>query len=219
MDEKELKELSKSPWDKAINKLREGDIKAGIELIQIIRDNCQKMHNQLTEWIWSLLTFIANKFGEEEVFNALRFRYECFPIRAEGVSVEDLVRREAVYKGAAHHSNIITITEEKDRFVIKENPCGSGGRMRKLRLDTPPTNLGTTSKGYNWSWGKKDVSYYCAHCCVREIMTIEAGIPLISVVECPLKPDDPCYTYIYKKPELVPQKYFQRIGISKNAHL
>jgi len=198
MLEEELKELSSSAWDRAIDAIKKMNAEEAVELINLIRSNCEKMHNQLTEWIWSLLTFIANVYGEEDVGKALRFRHECFPIKVEHLSAEELARNEAIYMGCAHFSNI-SVKEEDDKFIIRKDPCGSGGRMLKQRLNDPPYNLGVTSKGYDWSWEKKGVSYYCAHCCVREEAKINAGGPKIVEIKCPLSPEDPCYTYIYKK--------------------
>ena len=80
----------------------------------------------------------------------------------------------------------------------------------------PPTNLGKTSKPYFWSWSKAGVPYYCTHCCIwHEIMPIETqGYPL-KVTEYSDDPNEPCKWYFYKRPELIPEEYFVRIGKKK----
>jgi hypothetical protein len=108
------------------------------------------------------------------------------------------------------HYSKFTITEEADRYVFRYDPCGSGGRLLRT------SSVGVTKKGYPWSWGKKGISYYCTHCCLLfEIIPIELrGYP-IAIVHCPEKPEDPCIHYYYKKPGLVPEKYFERVGMTK----
>lgn len=116
------------------------------------------------------------------------------------------------------------VWEETDRYVMEMDPCGSGGRMNRgpangsgSRLK-PPYSLGKTSKPYPWSWGKANIPYYCLHCCVwHEVMGIEAAGYPWKVTECPeAGSSEPCYWYIYKAPDLIPEKYFERLGFRKD---
>ena len=77
---------------------------------------------------------------------------------------------------------------------------------------------GTSKKAYPWTWGKVGIPYYCAHCCLElEILPIELrGYPL-AVTEISEKPEDPCIHLLYKSPELIPEKYFTRVGKKKDV--
>ena len=107
------------------------------------------------------------------------------------------------------YSNI-TITEEPDRYVVKLDPCRSGGRLRRTK------SVGTTKKAYPWSWSRSGVCYYCCHdCLLMEIIPIELrGYP-IAVFEYSDNPQDPCVQFYYKRPELIPEEYFTRVGKTK----
>jgi hypothetical protein len=111
----------------------------------------------------------------------------------------------------------ITVAEEEDKYVIYLDPCGSGGRMRREGRDKPPYNYGKTKKAYPWSWGKAGVPYYCVHCCIWSeiIPTEQQGYPH-RVTAYSDDPNEPCAFYIYKRPELIPEEYFARIGKKKD---
>ena len=116
----------------------------------------------------------------------------------------------------------IDIIEDENRISIKMDPCGSGGRMRRgdpvdhtpSRLG-PPYNFGVTRKAYPWSWGKKNVPYYCIHCAINEILPIEWGGYPLWVTGYTDDASNPCYWHFYKDPSLIPEKYFRRLGFSK----
>jgi hypothetical protein len=113
--------------------------------------------------------------------------------------------------------------EDKEKISMILDPCGSGGRMMRVgEIDgLPPRTeapffFGKTRKPYSWSWGKKGVPYYCAHCCVLEILDVERfGFPR-RVVQFPKKPDQPCTWLFYKDPNAIPDIYFTRIGKEKD---
>ena len=79
--------------------------------------------------------------------------------------------------------------------------------------------MGVTKKPHAWSWNKVGIPYYCCHCCAYfEIFPIELrGYP-IRVHEITSNPNDPCIHYYYKKPELIPEKYFKRVGKEKDIN-
>ena len=126
---------------------------------------------------------------EEEVEKMLRYARELLmktAYKGQGkVNPLDNIRLFAegmrAHRCGPGESGNIKIWEEKDRYVMEFDPCGSGGRQRRTgELDglpprnKEPFNLGCTQKAYSWSWGKQNVPYYCLHCSVwHEIMMIE----------------------------------------------
>jgi len=194
----------------------------------------KRLHDLLCDWPYSMMTYIADRFGEEELYRLLRFNaglwkplQDVIPL----ITVEEFVQMNLepmrAHRSGPGEKGDATVTEEPGRFVFSLNPCGSGGRMRRIgELDKtpprtePPYNFGKTKKAYPWSWGKKGVLYYCVHCCVMsEIMPIEWGGFPLRVIEYPDHPSDPCIAYIYKEPELIPEKYYTRVGKKKDLKM
>ncbi|MDO8491637.1 MAG: hypothetical protein Q7T04_06460 [Dehalococcoidia bacterium] len=147
------------------------------------------------------------RFGDEEVEKFCRERYASWvrqwiartPGPRESLDLFAEIFR-ANYTGLAY-------TEEPDRYVMRLDPCGTGGVMRRT------TEVRKIEKAYPWTWGRSGVSYYCDHCCIfQEILPIEMrGYP-ICVTQYSDNPNDPCIHLYYKKPELIPDEYFTRIG-------
>ncbi|MCT8971407.1 hypothetical protein [Microbaculum marinisediminis] len=128
-------------------------------------------------------------------------------------------------------SGALEIEEEEDRWAIRFDPCGSGGRTMRDDPDTgggprmeAPWNLGVTQKEYDWSWNKKGVCLYCVHCCqLNERMPIRRfGYPT-RVVEPPVWPASrkggKCTWYVYKDPALVPDEIYARVGATPPQRL
>lgn len=224
----DLSELGVPTWTLIEQAIKAGKQKEARELLDYMFNHEVKfMHDLYTDWVWGLLTYIADHFGEEHVPEAMKFVSMVNPLDKKSsltdatskVTVEELVQRmaEANRAHCAYPGNI-TVTEEKDRYVLSLNPCGSGGRMRRTGRTKPPYNFGATKKPYPWSWSKAGVSYYCTHCALwTGIMGIEKqGFP-VRVHEYPDNPDEPCRIIFYKKPELIPEKHFTELGKKKDV--
>ncbi|MBW1869635.1 MAG: hypothetical protein JRI73_10180 [Deltaproteobacteria bacterium] len=189
------------------------------------------LHDLFCDWIWDIFTKTSETNGEEAVYKLCRSTQETWMMRRTWKGLSRMSVEERVYLNAevmrSHRCGPkqdggIDIIEEKDRISIKMDPCGSGGRMRRgdpvdgtpSRLG-PPYNFGATKKAYPWSWGRKDVPYYCIHCAINEILPIEWGGYPLWVTGYSDDAAKPCYWHFYKKPELVPDKYFKRLGFKK----
>jgi hypothetical protein len=159
-----------------------------------------------------LTTFIAENMGEEHLEKFWRpyFQQRAGIWLKDSVSAEDRLYRLTEFTRG--HSGNFKVTEEEDRYVMKVDPCGG---LHKL-WRTNRSVVGLTKKAHPWSWGKKGIPYYCTHCCVcYEILPIEiSGYPF-AIKLPPEKPEDPCFTYYYKKQELIPEEYFTRLGKKK----
>jgi hypothetical protein len=225
-------DLGFSTWDKVEEAIRSGEKERAIELLHYLNHVENKgVHDVLCDWVYALLTFIAREYGEEALYQSLRYSAEArmrvgqrqFNV-ASKVSMEENIQTKLealrAHRAGPGESGNVTIRDRGDHYEIVQDPCGTGGRMmRKGELDglpprhEPPFNFGVTSKPYAWSWGMAGVSYYCVHCCVQiEILPIEwRGYP-VRITKPPLKPEDPCVWLYYKKPESIPKEYFERIG-------
>lgn len=222
-----------SSWVRIKEAIEEGRLDDALDLVDYLLPEGKRLHDLMCDWVYSTLDFIAKKMGEETLYEAIRYAGEV--IRRPYINhIKELPVEKMVYLQAegmrSHRSGPgelgnIEITEERDRYVLSFDPCGSGGRMRrKGQLDglpprtAPPFNLGMMSKPYPWSWGKAGVPYYCLHCCIwSEILPIEwIGYP-IRITEYSDDPEKPCRFLFYKDPEQIPEHYFERVGKKKGV--
>lgn len=217
MNKEELDELSMSNLQKVMRALDKGDIEEAKKCALVMEEEAKHAHDLMVDFVWTLLTYIGNNYGDEEVMKALRFRHKGKAQVAErmlGMTPEEAVRFKTMIH-RAHHSNM-SLSEEEDRFVLKLDPCNTGGRMRREGLDREPVNLGKVKKGFPESWNRPDVSYYCVHCGLHSIMSVEKGAPHPTwIYVCPEDPREPCLQYCYKTTAAVPEKYFEELGLRK----
>lgn len=205
-------DLAIPTWALIASAIKAGKEKEALDLLDYARvvEN-QANNDSFVSFVEMILTHLATNFGEEEIPKILTQRYkprmEEFLATTHGM--EEVIQR-CTESQRGHHAKS-TITEEPDKFVIRYDPCGSGGRLRRTR------KVGTTKKAYPWSWAKAGVPYYCCHCCVSwEISAIELqGYP-VRLTLIGDKPEDPCTHLFYKKPELIPVEYFTRVGMKKD---
>ena len=201
-------ELAIPTWTLVREAMQTGRTDEAINFLEYCSAEHRTGSDFLVSFIDDVLTHLAH-FGEEEVEKVLR---QVFYDRTKNrLSVTPSVEKALQIFAESHRSYFgnFTIMEEPDRYVIRCDPCGSGGTLMRTK------NVGRTKKAYPWSWGKSGISYYCTHCCVHEIISTELrGYPLrINLIA--ERPEDPCVHLCYKKPELIPEEYFTRIGMTK----
>ncbi|MFC1917381.1 hypothetical protein ACFLXH_01855 [Chloroflexota bacterium] len=216
-----LDELGISTWTKIKEAIQAEKYQEALSLVDYLNPEGKRLHDVLCDSIWASETYIADNLGEEALYQSLRQTAEPHYKGLQKLTPEEymLLRAESerAQRSGPGEMGDICVTEEKDRYVISLDPCGSGGRMRREGRLAPPYNYGKTKKAHPWSWSKKDVPYYCLHCCIwSEIMPTEwFGYPS-RITAYSDDPDAPCAFYIYKKPELIPEEYFTRIGKKKD---
>lgn len=201
-------ELVIPTWTLVREAIRAGKIDEALTFLDYGFNEIKTIHDSLCSFGDDVLTHLAS-INEEEVYKVLRKRYE--PVIRHWLSdtpgVKESLQRGIEYQRG--HGGECTIIEETDRYVIRCDPCGSGGQLRRTK------DVGKTKKADHWTWSKSGVAYYCVHCCVMwEILPIELrGYPIrINLIGD--RPEDPCIHLYYKKPELIPEEYFKRIGCS-----
>jgi hypothetical protein len=202
-------ELAASTWEVVREAIGLGQRDQALAGLDYCRFETKMMHDSMCSFVDDAITALA-AFGEEEIDALLRKRYE--PVIRRWLSTtpgveESLARCVEFQRG---HGGECRITEEPDRYVVTCDPCGSGGQLRRTK------QLATTARAYDWTWGRAGVPYYCTHCCVMwEILPIEArGVP-IRLNLLGDTPEDPCVHLYYKRPELIPDEYYRRIGLSR----
>ena len=211
MREDRLADLGVPTATLAAEAVKAGRVDEALEFIEYGTFEAKKMHDASVTVIDDFLGHLARRFGEEEIATMWR---ECFHARVANRMALNLTLEQQVQRYAEDHRGHgadLEVFEEKERYVLKLNTCGSGTMLRKTRPD-----LGVTREPHPWSWGRTGVPYYCTHCCIAfEIIATELqGYPA-RIHECPRKADGPCFNYVYKEPEAIPEEYFTRVGAAK----
>lgn len=208
----DTEELTISTWALIQEAIKAGKPEEAMAFLNYCYSETKTVHDNLCSFVDELLTRLAN-FDEVEVYRFLRKRYEPFIRRwlTETPGVKDSLQKGIEYQRG--YGGNCSISEESDRFVVICDPCGSGGQLRRTKQIVP-------MKGpYFWTWGKINIPNYCIHCCVIwEILPIEMrGYP-IRINEIAESPHDPCVHFYYKRPELIPEKFYVRIGQTKTIN-
>ncbi len=214
MQKQELKELATSIYERINRSIEESNKESTLDLVEQIKREQHMFHRDVQMWIHVLLTYIADKLGEDAVHEALRIVDErclgTFTTSVAGpASADDRLRRRAYIWTSRHAINIDEIIEDDEKFTLNLK-CPSGGALRVREQD------GKTRKGHFWSSGEKGVPYYCTHCIISfQEMSIERlGYP--AWISMP-KPDGRCTQYVFKDPRAVPEEYYQRVGKKKKT--
>ena len=159
-----------------------------------------------------MLSYIGEHCGEDAVYEIHRKNIEntllpMFHRLFETKDIEEKIRKRAAVWTHFHMISLDEIEEDNEKFTFKIQ-CDSGGSIRQW------PDYGKTKEGHPWSYGEKGFCYYCGHCPIfHEIMPIEKyGFP--NLITDP-QPGGKCYQYLYKDPEDVPEKYYNRIGLKK----
>jgi hypothetical protein len=121
------------------------------------------------------------------------------------------------FSGAAREG-AVTIVEEPDRYRLIFDPCGSGGAMRRGAISGVADAAQPFPNPSAQTWGKQgQVAGYCTHCAINELESMRRlGYPIL-VTEFEPDPQKPCGWTVYKNPDLIPEKYFTRLGFEKDA--
>ena len=125
----------------------------------------------------------------------------------------DALRQHSMYPN-------LTVEEDDEKFILTMQPCGSGGRLIDSGAYEGPLGYAKLKKPGPHTWGEADLPIYCAHCpWAQEIFPVSEvgeGMQLwIHASPFPKKPGDPCVQYVYKDPKYVPDRYYERVGVSR----
>jgi hypothetical protein len=228
-DPSELVELSRPTMDRAIEAIDRGDLEAAKRLCSAMKHEWRFLHDLMAENMLGLVTFIQERFGEDQVGAAWTDSLER-GWRKDAGQIAEHDRREIVkalaatwrahsVSGTGEHPGAFTIEEDEEKFTFRMNPCGSGQRLWRRGKYEGPDGYGTTLEAHDWSFGRKDFPLYCTHCSfMNESLPIKwYGAPLYPA-DPPTDFDrDPCTWYWYKDPAAIPARHWERYGLQKST--
>ncbi len=213
---------------RAIDEGRYDDAKA---LANYTLDEGRALHALFCDWVWDLLTRIAEEAGERAMIDVLKGSQETWMMYRTWkgylhMTVEERVQITAEimrsHYGGPDQDGSLEVVDQGDYITIVMDPCGSGGRMRRgdpiertpSRLDLP-YRFGKTRDAHRESWGQSGVPYYCLHCAHNEILPMQWGGHPLWVTEYTEEPTRPCEWRFYKNADDIPESYYSRVGTAK----
>ena len=206
-DPEELHEMSRPTMDRAIEAIEAGDTERALELCRGMRYEWRFLHDLMAESLLGLVTFIQERFGEEQVGEAWRSSMER-GWKRDTAQILGRERREIVEalaatwqahstSGVGPHPGAFEIEEDDEKFTFRMNPCGSGQRLWRRGMYRGEHAYGVTQQAHDWSYGREGFPLYCTHCAfMNELLPIRwYGLPLY-----PSRPPqdydhDPCVWY------------------------
>jgi hypothetical protein len=153
-----------------------GDTQAALAEIDAMLGEALPIHDMMGDLTASLLTFIADRLGEEAVEDAWRWAGEdCwkpfFMAFRETGDVEGFARAFIAFLHS--HRYEFSVHEDDERWRIEVHRGTSGERMlmegkveRAGGAATGHHRFGATRKAYPWTLGFEDFPYYDVHSAV-----------------------------------------------------
>lgn len=226
-DEDELRQMSRPTMDRAIEAIEAGRYGEALSLCQAMRHEWRFLHDLMAESMLGLVSFIQERFGEEQVAEAWKSGMERGWRRdTEKIVARD--RREVVEalaatwrahstSGVGPEPGAFTIEEDDEKFTFRMNPCGSGQRLWRRGMYEGEDAYGVTRSAHDWSYGREGFPLYCTHCAfMNELLPIKwYGLPLYPSDPPEDYDRDPCTWYWYKDPADIPERHWARYGLSR----
>ena len=200
-------------------------------LVSDARELWRMISDRDVDWCSGVMNELVLHAGEEVVpemwerilWPLFNWRYDKFYVALEAM--------RAYLSTPERDGAPLELVEYDDRWVLRFDPCGSGGRsMRgeprdnaRSRMEAP-FNFKVIEKAYDWTDGKEGVCVYCNHCqVVLEHWPMDRfGYP-VRVVDPPTYPaadresgrTKKCQWTMYKDPTAAPEEIYERAGRTK----
>ena len=213
--------------------------------LDVMKETWRQCHDRDVDHTYALMSLIKEQLGEPAIRDMYDrvllplfvWRYEKFDVDKhpwdESLEILMLVACEAMrgHLVGPERTGDMELIELEDRFVLRFDPCGSGGRT--LRGDPiegtgprmqPPYDWTVTEEKHSWNHYTPGVCLYCTHCIIlmEEMPMDRFGYP-VRVIDPPLYDADrtavgeapKCQWQMFKDPTAVPEEYYTRVGRTK----
>lgn len=215
---------------------------AAHEQLDVAKETWRRTHDRDVDRIYGYASEVSTRLGEDSILDMWQTilqpwfddRYEKFDIDSfewtESLDVLMYVTFEAMrgHLVGPERTGDIGFEEFDDRFVVRFDPCGSGGRTVQgdeiegtgPRMEAP-YNWKVAEEPHDWNHYTPGVCLYCAHCIIlTEQMPMDRfGYP-VRVIDPPVyfpgqTERQQCRWTMYKDPTTVPEELYTRAGRTK----
>lgn len=216
----ELREMEKLTLERLTDAIDAGDADKAKKIARRMYNEFLAMHDLYRNWVTATLSEIARRHGDEELEQIMNEGVRAWWMPAlNGMPKGDDQLRGRIKMFAAGlqgHLQPLEISEDDEKVEIKMKPCGSGGRLVQEGKYEGPDAFHKIAKPQPLTYGRPDYPVYCAHEYSMEKLDIEAnGKPFVVVEPAAELGREYCSMLIYKDPDKIPAKYYERLGLKK----
>jgi hypothetical protein len=206
--------------DRLTDAIDAGDAERAKKIAHRMYNEFLSMHDLYRNWITATLSEVGRTYGDEALDQIMVEGVRAWwkPILDKLPQGEDAARaRVKVFVAGLHgHLQPLEIKEDDEKIEVKLCPCGSGGRLVSEGKYEGDGAFLKISKAQPLTYGRTDYPVYCAHEYAMEKVDIqENGRPFVVVEPAARVGKEYCTMIVYKDPEAVPLKYYERLGMSK----
>lgn len=238
--------LVRTQGESLVKAIHQHDVGLAHERLVELKETWRRCHDRDVDHTYGLMSEIVARLGEpaigrmwdKVILPLFIWRYEKFDIDrqpwADALDTLMLVACEAMrgHLVGPERTGDFELIETDDRFILRFDPCGSGGRT--IRGDTiegtpsrmePPYGWSVSQEPHPWNHFQTGVCHYCTHCVrlMEELPIDRFGYP-VRVVDPPRygvndESGQPvkCQWQMFKDPTTVPEEYYERVGRTKPA--
>ena len=223
--EKELREMEKRTVDRLIESIESGDKEGAKKNAQRMYKEFESMHDLYRDWAASTLSAVGRNHGDEALEKVL---YEGVKAwwgpnvkKIGGSDSSTLAKRIKMFVGGLHgHLQPLNIVEDEEKVVIQMKPCGSGGRLVLEGKYEGPDALLQIEGPQTLTYGRDSLPVYCTHEPPMEQIDMDInGNPFVVIEPAAELGKQHCSFIIYKNPEDIPERYYERVGRKKPTAL
>lgn len=207
--------------------IRARDERGARQGMEYMRQTFKRINDLCIHWIQDMLTYLVDRYGEDELERVLRVSYETiWTTRYAGWDEWPVEEKLAVtLEGMRNHFSgptrrgEVTVVDEGDRYTLSFDPCGTGGIIRRGDVEVggdpwPTHGVSTEPKPYNWF--QEGVPHYCTHCSAYlEVFTLRDFKYPIRPLSFNPDPSKPCVWHVYKHKHLTRDEHFEKIGATR----
>ena len=223
----ELHDLATPYADRIIGCIHQNRLDDAVSLCDEMKESQIVLHDFFADSCTVLWSWIGKHLGEETIEDMFRYVFEqtarrqtfdlgdCLSPGLAVLTLAKIWRAHSCFE-AGEYPGRFRIAEDDEKFTFYLDPCGSGGRLWKKGWYEPSRGGRLSVKARPWTYNRKDFPYYCIHCAfLNEILPYEVvGYPLVPVD--PLQnAGDVCTWYVYKDPNRIPDRFYERSGLRK----
>lgn len=184
----------------------------GLARARALHDEALVRHDRGMSRVSAILSWIGRRAGIDAIGAAL----------GEAMS-GDMIgnasfreRAEALTHFTRVHLQPVPLEEDDEKLTFACAVCPSGGRMIAAGHYAAPRDDLIVKGPHPLTYGRDEIPVYCCHEPIMEIDSIrKTGAPLFVVEPAERLGFETCKTYLYKRPEDVPAKYYARLGLEK----
>ena len=220
--EEQLRDMERRTVDRLTDAIEAGDAEKAKKIAKRMYNEFLSMHDLYRNWITVTLSEVAGRHGDEELEHVMVEGVRAWwkpIIDSMPKDPESMPSRIKMFVSGLHgHLQPLSITEDDEKVEVKLAPCGSGGRLITEGKYEGPDAFHTIEKGQPLTYGRENFPVYCAHeYAMEKVDAQENGKPFVVVEPAACLGKDYCSMIVYKNPDDIPLKYYDRLGTKKPA--